>query len=296
MKLKGLYTALVTPFDRKGSLDLEGLKNNIRLQLLHDVDGIVVLGTTGESPALTKKEKEEIVRTARKEIVGNTRLMVGTGSYSTEETIEQTKMAEAEGADSALIVSPYYNRPGQEGLRLHFEAVCSITSLPVCLYNHPGRTGVNLETETVKRLAEIPAIVGIKEASGNFAQMNAVLAEVAAVKPEFSVLAGDDLFAYPFISLGGHGVISVIGNLFPKLFCELVHAALSGKFTEARAIHHALYPYFKMLSIESNPIPVKAAMNALGMAAGPCRLPLSPLQERHRSGLIALFQKPPLPG
>lgn len=294
MKLKGLYTALVTPFNDRGELDQRALIEQIHAQIQNKVDGIVILGTTGESPTLTDSEKKLIIQIARRELTGKARLIIGTGSNSTAQTITATRQAHDAGADAALIITPYYNRPSQEGIYRHFEAICSSTSLPVCLYNHPGRTGRNIETATMKRLSEIPGIIGVKEASGDLSQMGDVIAEIALKNPNFCVLSGDDSLTLPLIAMGGHGVISVISNLLPQEFKALVQCALEGNFVEARNRHYSLLPLIKALSIDANPIPIKAAMNLMGMSVGSCRLPLCDLDTESLEKLASVCLSQPM--
>jgi 4-hydroxy-tetrahydrodipicolinate synthase len=277
MQLKGLYTAIVTPFDTQGKVDKEGLRRNLRYQLKHKVDGIVVLGTTGEDPTLNSQEKQMVVEIALEEVKGRATVLVGTGSYSTELTIAATKKAKEMGADGALIITPYYNKPTQEGLYRHFAAICEAVSIPVCIYNHHGRTGQNLQTETLQRLMQFSSIIGVKEASGNIMQFNEVIESAWQHRPEFSIVSGDDALTFPLMALGGHGVISVASNLIPGPIQNLVQAALAGDFATARSWHYQLLPFFKATFIETNPIPIKTAMQLCGMAAGPCRLPLCDL-------------------
>ena len=277
MKLEGLYTALVTPFDSQGILDKEGLRRNLRYQLQHGVQGIIVLGTTGEDPTLTPQEKRTIVEIALEEVKSKATLIVGTGSYSTVQTIAATQLAYEMGADAALIVTPYYNKPTQEGLYRHFEAICKAVSIPICIYNIQCRTGQNLQTDTLERLTAFPSIIGVKEASGNIMQINEVLELVEKKHPHFAVLSGDDALTLPLMALGGQGVISVVSNLLPGPIQNLVQAALKGDFISARNWHYQLLPIFKSAFIETNPIPIKAAMRLCGMASGSCRLPLCEL-------------------
>ena len=276
--IKGLYSVLVTPFDDKNQVDHEGFCHNIQFQLSHKVDGIVILGTTGEAPTLSSDEQKDLIKIAKAEINGRVPLMVGTGSYSTQETIEKTLSAETLGADQALIVTPYYNKPTQEGMLRHFQAIARATSLPIMIYNIAGRTGQNLQTETLKRLADIPTIVGVKEASGNINQMMEVIESIGSHRRDFSVMCGDDALTLPLMSLGGHGVLSVVSNLIPHRIKALVDAAGSGNFALAREIHYELLPLFRAAFIETNPIPIKAAMNAWEFPAGNCRLPLCEMQ------------------
>lgn len=280
MRLNGLYTALITPFNSEGKLDKDGLKENLQYQLRHNVDGIVILGTTGEDPTLTPHERRDIIEIALDQIEGKATLIVGTGSYSTAQTIEATKNAKAMGADAALIVTPYYNKPTQEGLFRHFSAICEAVSFPICIYNIQGRTGQNLETETLQKIMQLPSIIGIKEASGNIMQISDVIASTRKI-PHFSVLSGDDALTLPLVALGGHGIISVASNLLPGPMRKLVHAALQGDFATAREWHHKLLPFFRATFIETNPIPIKTAMQLSGMAAGLCRLPLCEMSSTH---------------
>lgn len=267
MTFKGLYTAIVTPFTAEGKLDLEGLKANIRFQIESGVDGIVVLGTTGEVPTLTSAEKELVIRTARE---FPCTLIVGTGTYSTHTTIEATQQAQALGADGVLVVTPYYNKPTQEGMYRHFEALHQATNLPIIIYNIQGRTGQNMSTDCLKRLAQLPRIVAVKEASGNINQ----IMEVLEALPNFTVLSGDDALTLPVMALGGHGIISVVSNLVPTQMRDLVKACANEDYKAARALHFELLPLFRGAFLETNPSPIKALMNRAGMAAGPCRLPL----------------------
>lgn len=277
----GLYTALITPFYPDGSLNEEGLKNNIRFQLAALVDGIVILGTTGEAPTLSMQEKERILKIAREETIGRCHLMVGTGSNSTQQTIENTRMAKDMGADSVLVVTPYYNKPTQEGLFQHYTTLAHQVEIPILVYNVQGRTGVNLQTETLQKLARIEHIIGVKEASGNIIQMMEVIENILPLRPNFSVLSGDDALTYPLITLGGHGVISVLSNLIPADMKALCDLALNHQYHEARSLHFKLLPLMRHLFIETNPIPIKTAMNLCGYAAGPCRLPLSTIDKDH---------------
>jgi 4-hydroxy-tetrahydrodipicolinate synthase len=293
MLLKGLYTALITPFKSNGQLDENGLRELLQHQIEHKVDGIVVLGTTGEAPTLTQMEKIRVIQIARQEIQGKSLLVVGTGCYSTEQTIQHTRLAEELGADAALIVTPYYNRPTQEGLFRHFEAICKATSLPVCLYNIQGRTGQNLQTDTLGRLTAFNSIIGIKEGSGNISQIGEVIEMTQKKRNDFSVLSADDALTLPLIALGGHGIISVMSNLIPGPMKALAMAAIEGNLVEAREWHYRLLPLFKAAFIETNPIPIKAAMSLCGMPSGPCRLPLCELQAGHHGTLSALLNQLP---
>lgn len=276
MKFKGLFTAMVTPFDSKGNLDLKGLRENFRYQIQNKVDGVVILGSTGETPTLKTDEIKAIIQIGIEEVKGKATIMVGTGTYCTEKTIENTKQAEEMGADAALIVTPYYNRPTQEGLYRHFEAISRATSIPICVYNVPIRTGQNLQTETLKRLSLLPSIMGIKEASGNIMQINDVI-EVLR-QHDIAVLSGDDALTLPLMTLGGHGIISVVSNLIPGPMAQFVRSIVTGDLETARNWHYQLQPLFRAAFIETNPIPIKMAMKLCNMPAGDCRLPLCEMQ------------------
>jgi len=273
------YTALITPFDKEGKLDEEGFQRNLTHQNV--VDGLVVLGTTGEVPTLTTEEKKRLIILARP---GSHHLMVGCGVYSTSQTLENLKRAADLGADSALVVTPYYNKPTQEGLFRHFKTLAQSSPLPIIVYNIQGRTSINLKTETLKRLAELPQIVGVKEASGNISQISEVIA-LKKLYPDFRVYAGDDTLTLPLMALGGDGVISVTSNLVPKLMKELVDACKTGHYAVARQLHHRLAPLFQASGFETNPIPIKAAMDMAGFAAGAPRLPLTPLDASFSAAL-----------
>jgi 4-hydroxy-tetrahydrodipicolinate synthase len=289
-RIQGVYTALVTPFKAEGQLDEEGLRENIRFQIASGVDGIVPLGSTGEAPTLTFSEKERVIRIASEEAKGKVLVMVGTGSYSTQQTIENTHLAEELGADMALVVSPYYNKPTQEGLYRHFYALADTTPLPIIVYNVQGRTGQNIGIDTLKRLADIPKIAGVKEASGNVSQIGEVIEIIARHRPDFSVLSGDDNLTLPLMAMGGHGIISVVSNLIPKEIKKLVEAMASGDYALAREIHYQWMPLFRGAFIETNPIPIKTAMNMCGHASGGCRLPLCDLLPENEQKLRTILQ------
>lgn len=284
--IKGVFTAVVTPFDEEGRLNVERLHALLNFQIKEGVNGIVVLGTTGEAPTLLAHEKETIIRHSVETCKGKVHLMVGTGAYATAQTIENTKLAKDLGADSVLIVTPFYNRPTQEGIVRHFTAIADAIDIPIMLYNHPGRTGQNIDVATIKQLAKIPAIVGVKEASGNISQMTDIIAAMRAQRPDFSVMSGDDSLLLPLMALGGHGVISVAGNLFPGVLREIYEAMHSNDLLAARDLHYGLLPLLKALAVETNPGPVKCAMALAGIDVGGLRLPLCEVSEQNKE-LIA---------
>lgn len=280
VQLRGTLTALVTPFQRDGSVDWAALRRLVEFQLQAGVEGLVPVGSTGESATLSFEEKVEIIARVVEWVGGRVPVVAGTGTNDTRTTIELTRQAHRVGADAALIVCPYYNKPTQQGLYEHFRAVAEAVPIPIVLYNVPGRTAVNMTAETQLRLAEeFPTVVATKEASANLEQVMEILRNAP---PHFAVLAGDDMLALPMIVCGGVGVVSVIANYAPQQFGECIRSALAGEWERARTLHYALFPLMRLNFIESNPIPVKAALAMMGLIEEVYRLPLTPLQPRHR--------------
>jgi len=267
----GCGTALVTPFRRDQSLDEETLRKLVRRQIEAGINFLVPCGTTGESPTLTRFEHLRVVELTVEESGGKVPVLAGAGGYNTHEVIELAKEIEQRGADGILSVTPYYNKPTQEGLYQHYRAIASSTRLPIVVYSVQGRTGVNVEPATLARLAAIENIVGVKEASGNIAQMANVIHEVPA---HFTVLSGDDAVTIPLMALGGRGVISVVSNEVPGPMTQLAQACLRGDFQSARTIQARYLPLMNVNFIESNPIPVKAAMGLMGLLEPVYRLPM----------------------
>jgi 4-hydroxy-tetrahydrodipicolinate synthase len=287
MKLYGTLTALVTPF-RDGAVDEDALRNLIEFQLGEGIDGIVPCGSTGEAATLTYEEHERVMALTVKWVAGKAPVIPGTGSNSTKETIELTEIAKNVGADMALVVAPYYNKPSQEGMYRHFRKVAEDVDLPLVLYNVPGRTGVNMLPELVARLAEIPNIVAIKEASGSVQQAAEIF---KLTKGTFTILSGDDNLFLPMMSVGATGVISVLSNIMPKQVRALGRAFLEGKdFQEARSLHAELMPLFAGMFIETNPVPVKEALYYMGMIEKEVRLPLCPLSQQNQTYLKAVLK------
>jgi len=282
MKLQGVYTALVTPFNRDGSLDEKALKELVNFQITGGISGLVPVGTTGESPTLSHKEHHRVVELVIEDAAGRVPVIAGTGSNSTEEAIDLTRNAKAAGADYSLQVTPYYNKPSQEGIYRHFTAIADAVDLPLIIYNIPGRTGKNIENDTMFRLAAHPNIVGVKEASGSITQMMEV---IAGTPGDFTVLSGDDGLGLPLLGCGGDGIISVASNILPRQLEDMVRAALEGRMDGAREIHYRLFSLFKNLFIDTNPIPVKYALSRMGMIQEVYRLPLCPLSESHKKVL-----------
>jgi 4-hydroxy-tetrahydrodipicolinate synthase len=269
----GCGVALVTPFRRDLSLDEETLRSLIRRQIDSGINFLVPCGTTGESPTLTRAEHLRVVEIALDEAKHKVPVLAGAGGYNTHEVIELARELEHMGVDGILSVTPYYNKPTQEGLYEHYKAIASGTRLPIVVYSVQGRTGVNVEPATLARLAEIDNIVGVKEASGNIGQMATVVHQVPS---DFIVLSGDDAITIPLIALGGRGVISVVANQIPGEMTELTQACLKGDFAAARRIQARFLPLMNVNFVESNPIPVKAAMGLMGLLDPVYRLPMCP--------------------
>jgi 4-hydroxy-tetrahydrodipicolinate synthase len=271
-QFSGLTVALVTPF-RGGEIDFDDLRRLVDWHAEQGTDCLAPVGTTGESPTLDHDEHEHIIAVVAEQARGRIKVMPGTGSNSTREAVRLTKFAKRVGADGALMVGPYYNKPTQEGYYRHFAAVAEAVDLPIVLYNIPGRTGSNILPETIARLAEIPTIVGIKEATGSLDQASQI-----AVTTDLTILSGDDSLTLPLMSVGARGVVSVVGNIVPRDMKALVTAFLAGHTEEAQRWHRRLFPLCRdMLGVATNPIPVKAAMKLLGRGTGEMRLPMTPL-------------------
>jgi len=290
MQQPRIITALITPF-LNGEVDIEGLKINIAHQLENGVEGILVLGTTGESPTLTKDERKTVIATTVKAVGKRLPVFVGTGTNATQSTIELTNEAYELGADVAVVVTPYYNCPMQKGIYEHFAAVCHATNIPICIYNIPKRTGSNITVETLILIANLPRIIGVKESSGDLNQSATIINEVSSKHENFMVWSGDDALTLPMISLGGTGIISVASNIVPREMSIMVNAASTGDFKKARQIFFTLLPLLNVLFIETNPIPLKAAMEMCGMPSGPCRLPLGNLSSENREILRNIVNK-----
>jgi 4-hydroxy-tetrahydrodipicolinate synthase len=269
----GCSTALVTPFGRDGSLDEKTLRRLVRRQIDAGINFLVPCGTTGESPTLTRAEHLRVVEITLEEAAGKTPVLAGAGGYNTHEVIELARDLERMGVNGILSVTPYYNKPTQEGLFQHYSAIASAIQLPIVVYSVQGRTGINVEPATLARLAQIPNIVGVKEASGNIGQMANVIHEVP---PAFTVLSGDDAITIPLMALGGRGVISVVSNQIPGEMTQLAQACLRGEYEVARAIQRKYLPLMNVNFVESNPIPVKAAMALMGLLEPVWRLPMCP--------------------
>ncbi len=287
MQFTGCGTALVTPFCRDRSLDEKTLRSLVRRQIDAGVHFLVPCGTTGESPALTREEHLRVVEITIQECGGRLPVLAGAGGYNTAEVMEFVGAIAKLGADGILSVTPYYNKPTQEGYYRHFAAVAEAVDLPIILYNIPGRTGSNILPETIARLAEIPTIVGIKEATGSMDQAS----QVAALC-NLTILSGDDSLTLPLLSIGGQGVVSVVGNIVPRDMKALITAFEAGRLSEAQEWHRRLFPLCRdMLGVATNPIPIKAAMQLLGRAPGELRLPLCALDGAGEERVLSTLQQ-----
>ncbi len=285
---EGVLPAVVTPFltDAQLSLDLEGLRSNIEALVAAGVHGIVPTGSTGESATLSFEEHEKVVEVAVAAAGGKVPVLAGTGSNNTAEALRFTKAAKEIGADGALLISPYYNKPNRAGLVKHFTRIADL-DIPTVLYNVPGRTGQNLPVDLVIELASHPNIVGIKEASGNVGQVSQIIE--GTLDEEFAVISGDDNLTLPILALGGAGVISVAANVEPGRMVRMYEAFAAGDWNTALALHYELSPLMRALFIDTNPIPVKKAVGLRGMAAGPVRLPLADLDEEKTAVLAEVL-------
>ncbi len=290
INLRGMGVALVTPFKEDESVDYNALSRLVDYQLQNGTDYLVVLGTTAETPTLTAAEQSEIIQLVVSKVKKQIPIVLGVGGNNTRAVVEKLQKDDFAGVDAILSVVPYYNKPSQEGIYQHYKAVAQATKLPVILYNVPGRTGVNMTAETTLRLArELDNVVAIKEASGNITQMDDIIKN----KPkDFEVISGDDGITFPLITLGAVGVISVIGNAFPKEFSKMVRLALSGDFTNSLTIHHSFTELFELLFVDGNPAGVKCMLNMMGYIENKLRLPLVPTRittyEKIRNILLQL--------
>lgn len=279
--IRGAIVAIVTPF-RDGKVDEEGLRNLIEFQLENGTDAIVPCGTTGESATLDHAEHKMVVETTIDAVHGRVPVIAGTGSNSTAETIELTKHARSAGADAALVITPYYNKPTQEGLFQHFKAVSDACSFPMVLYNVPGRTSVNMLPATVARTAELDDVIGIKEATGSMQQASDI---ISLCGDKITVLSGDDFTAFPLLSIGGKGVISVVANVAPRDMADMVDAFEAGDMDKARGLHYKLFPLNKAMFYETNPIPAKTTLALMGKISGELRLPMFQMSEANLAKL-----------
>lgn len=289
MLFRGVGTALITPFTSDDSVDEQALRRLVDQQIEGGVDALVILGTTGENATVWPEERRRVVDVAIEHSGGRVPVVIGTGNNSTSESIVFSKEAKASGADALLVVGPYYNKPTQAGFRAHVAAIAEAADCPIIIYNVPGRTSFNIKAETTLRLAEeVPHVVGVKEASGDLAQISDILAG----RPEsLAVYAGDDELAFPLAALGADGVISVISNALPGPFSSLIHTALEGRYEEARAQHFRLLPAMRACFFETNPIPIKTVVAAMGLVEGHLRLPLAEMDAETRQRVLDVFSQ-----
>jgi 4-hydroxy-tetrahydrodipicolinate synthase len=287
--LQGVITALVTPFDNNGDIDYGALKKLIDFQIAEGIDGIVVCGTTGESATLTLKEKMSVISKSIEFAAGRVWLIAGTGSNETQAAMDLTIFAKEQGADAALIVTPYYNKPTQDGLFEHYRLIADNVHIPIILYNVPGRTGLNMLPETQLKIAQTcKNVIATKEASGNLEQMMQI---IAGAPEHFALLSGDDALTLPIISIGGKGVVSVLSNYAPGLFGKCVKSALKGDYKTAKAIHYSLFDLMRLNFIESSPIPVKCALSLMGYAEEVYRMPILPIKPENKKKIKAALKK-----
>jgi 4-hydroxy-tetrahydrodipicolinate synthase len=297
VQVKGVYTALVTPFDKSGEVNFDMLGELLEKQIAAGVAGVVPMGTTGESPTMFNAEHDAVIRYTVEKVAGRAQVWAGTGSNNTQQAIRTTREAQEAGADGALVVTPYYNKPSQAGLHRYFREIAESTDLPIIVYNIKGRTAVNVETDTLAEIAKIPNVIAVKEASGDIGQMTDVIDSICHRQDDpFWVVSGDDALTLPLMSIGGHGVISVVSNLVPERMVAMVEAAAGGDFETARRIHFELLPLFKASFIETNPVPIKAAMKLCGLDVGGVRSPLAPLTDASQARLASILSEIGLSG
>ena len=297
IKLRGAFTAMITPMKGDGSVDYEGFRKHIKNQLEGGINGLVPLCTTSETPTLDEDEEEKMIEIIMNEVRSwekakgvKVPVIIGAGSNNTRDAVRYTERAKKAGADAALVVTPYYNKPSKEGLFRHFEAVSNV-GIPIIVYNIQGRTGTNIPTDVLARIAELPNIAGVKEASGNINQMMEVIAQIKSKHPDFVVLSGDDGLTLPLMAAGGDGVISVVSNLTPSLITQMVDYSLKGDFDSARKVHYRLLPFFKAAFVDGNPTSIKYAMNFKGLPAGAVRLPLVEVTESAKKTIEAALKE-----
>jgi 4-hydroxy-tetrahydrodipicolinate synthase len=283
-ELRGAWTALITPFHTDGELDETALRGLVEFQIAEGIDGLVACGSTGETPTLTDSEFRRVVQITIEQTAGRVPVIAGTGSNNTRQTIERNRIVEELGGDGVLVVMPWYNKPTQAGMEEHIRVIAAATPLPIVLYNVPGRTGSDLQPATVSRLATLPNVIGIKEASGSVDRVSELVQLTAAA--DFSVVSGDDSLTLPMMAVGATGVVSVASNIVPGAVAALTATALDGRYLEARTLHFELLSLFRTLFVETNPVPVKAAAELLGMCGSDVRLPLVGLQETSRTQLF----------
>ena len=290
LKMQGVYTALITPFNANGDICYQTLRSNLQMQSSANVNAVVLLGTTGEPATVEDSERDLLVSTTVRQLKGKVPIMVGCGSPSTKKTIEMAKRAQDLGADAIQIIVPYLNKPTQEGLFLHFEAIAKAITLPICVYNIPGRCNVNLEVATLQKIAEFPHVIGVKECSGNYQQVTDIIEKICNKRANFSLICGDDPVTLPMMAVGAQGVMSVISNLLPHATVQLVQAMQAGNLFLARSLHYAMKPLLDVIFVESNPIPIKHLMHLANLDTSIMRLPLTPASRANKLKLEECFE------
>ena len=290
MKLEGTIVAMVTPFNDKDEVNETGIRENINYLIDRGVDGVLAAGTTGESATITHDEQRKMIDIMVDEVNGRVKCIAGAGSNSSREALGLVKYAESAGADAALVITPYYNKPQPHGLYMHYRMLAESTNIPLIVYNVPSRTGTDIDVDTIAKVAELDNIIAIKEANPDLDKVSQIMKKLESVDSDFCVISGNDNLTLPMISLGAKGVISVLANVDPARMSKLVQYALNGNYTEAMRIHYELYDLMKVLFIESNPVPTKEALNLMNRPAGHVRMPLGSLKEENKNKLQKVLQ------
>ena len=290
MKLEGTIVAMVTPFNDKDEVNETGIRENINYLIDRGVDGVLAAGTTGESATITHDEQRKMIDIMVDEVNGRVKCIAGAGSNSSKEALGLVKYAESAGADAALVITPYYNKPQPHGLYMHYRMLAESTNIPLIVYNVPSRTGTDIDVDTIAKVAELDNIIAIKEANPDLDKVSQIMKKLESVDSDFCVISGNDNLTLPMISLGAKGVISVLANVDPARMSKLVQYALNGNYTEAMRIHYELYDLMKVLFIESNPVPTKEALNLMNRPAGHVRMPLGSLKEENKNKLQKVLQ------
>ncbi len=282
MDLRGVHPAIITPFNKDKSVDEIRLRKNIEFLIENGVSGIVPCGTTGESATLSHDEHKKVIEISVDAASGKVPVIAGTGSNSTSEAVNLTKFAEDVGVDVAMLITPYYNKPTERGLLKHYKKISRCTDLPIIVYNVPSRTGTNMDANLISKISQISNIIGVKEASGDIGQVSRIIEKTS---DKFSVISGDDSMTLPITALGGMGVISVVGNIVPSMMSDMVSLGLSGDIRKARGLHYKLSPLFRAMFLETNPIPVKAAAEMMGLCNGILRSPMNTISQENKNRL-----------
>lgn len=292
MKLEGTIVAMVTPFNSEDEVDRAGMRENINYLIEKGVEGILAAGTTGESATITHDEQQEMIDILVDEVNGKVKAIAGAGSNSSKESLSLVKYAENAGADAALVITPYYNKPQQHGLYGHYEMLSESTDIPIIVYNVPSRTGTDIDVETIGKVSQLDNIVGIKEANPDMDKVSQIQKKLEELEntDNFSIISGNDNLTLPMISMGAKGVISVVANVDPERMSQMVRYALKGDFENAGKLHYQLYDLMDVLFIESNPVPAKESLNMMGRPAGHVRMPLAPLKEDDRELLRKVLE------